>query len=280
VRTNLRMPDPLSLLHSDFAGDRFCTRCGDPPELFCFRGGYVGICSGCTAEALASHTARLPFDLLVLESEAKNAAAGRRAAERRPETVDLDSFYRCHDCGRLIEIRAARYPVDRFKRGTPPHCISCYEKIMAGGPIRENEGSLFADLVGPGRAASGPPEAPDAEPMGRPLEEGRCADCGETGSVFAFGYTILIGCPACIAGTLDKVAAAGATALAFPLQQLLREAKKELCNRQREGPANEALTQVTCGCGRSSVGAGRDAYLHVRGRRRAPACPACSAALP
>jgi hypothetical protein len=267
--------DPTSLLHTEFAGNRFCTRCAGPGELFCFRGGHIGICSGCTADALASHADRLPFDLLVLESEAVRAAAARRAKERQPETVKLDTFYRCHDCGRVIETRNARYPRGRFRRGTPPHCTSCYGKIKAGGPIREEDTSLFADMVDPGRGAAALTEALAVEPMGPPLEGGCCPDCGEVGSVFAFGYQVLICCPACVVRMLDKGPAANQK-LGFPLWLLLREARKEIRDRERAGPADVALTPLTCGCGRSTVGADSHAGHHVLGRRRAPACPACS----
>jgi hypothetical protein len=267
--------DPLSLLHTEFAGDRFCTRCGNPGELFCFRGGYIGICSGCTAEALGQHPDRLPFDLLVLESEAVRAAAARRANERQPESVNFDSFYRCNGCSRLIEIRDARYPVGRFRGGTPPHCISCYEKIMACGPVREEDPALFADVAGHGREAAAAAEPPTFEAMGPPLEGGCCADCGEAGSVFAFGYHVLICCPACVA-RMHGHGAATDRKLSLPLRQLLREVRKELRGRERARRAEVALTPLTCGCGRSTVRAGSDVHAHMQGRRRPPACPACS----
>jgi hypothetical protein len=117
---------------------------------------------------LTSHADRLLFDLLVVESDAVGAATAPRTKERQPETVNLNSFYRFHDCGRLIETRNARYPMGRFRRGTPPNCTSCYGKIMAGAPIREEDTSLFADMVGSGRGAAAPNEGPDVEPMGLP----------------------------------------------------------------------------------------------------------------
>jgi hypothetical protein len=273
------MIDVGSLLHTDFVGDRFCTVCGDPPELYCFRNGYIGICSGCTAGALSSHQGRLSVDLLVLESAAVRSAAARRATEDRPETVDLDVFWRCHDCGRLIQHRDARYPFDRFKSGTPPHCISCYEKIMAGGPVREVEAPLFADLAGPGRAAAAAPEQDGVEPMGRPLYGGQCADCGEAGSTFAYGYQVLICCPACVANSLKDVAAADGNAMTFELQQLLREARKEVRDRQQGKRDAEALT-LTCRCGLSTVSANEQTGQYVLGSRRAPSCSACFPRLP
>jgi hypothetical protein len=274
----VRKIDPISLLHTEFAGDQFCTRCGGTGALFCFRGGFIGLCSGCTAEALGDHADRLPFDLLVLESEVARATAARRAKERQPETVKLDTFYRCHDCGRLIETRNARYPISHFARGTPPHCTSCYEKIMAGGPVREEEASLFADLAGPGRGAE-PREAPIFEPMGPPLAEGNCGDCGEAGSIFVFGYKVLICCPACVANTLEQRAGDGGE-LDFRLRQLLREARKELRVRKRDGHAKVALTPLTCGCGLSTVSADSDAYVHMQGRSGPPGCPACAPRFP
>lgn len=169
--------NPYSLIRHEFIG-HWCATCSGPPELFTFRGGYVSICSACTAAQIAACPDRLPYDLIPLEWAAHGAVRAREKKELASPSVDLDTFYRCDQCRRLIPREYARYPARGAERGLgiPPHCPACYELVQSGVLTLRQER----------RRRGPPPPVKPPHPDATRLVDGRCERCGEMSEAFAW----------------------------------------------------------------------------------------------
>jgi hypothetical protein len=275
--------NPWAVLSPAFMGDRWCVECSSPPELYCFRSGYVSICSRCTVRILGACEARLPFELIVLESEAQRSIAQRDAADAEPPGVEFDAFFRCALCDRLGESKDARYPTGPGGSGRA-HCRACYVRVMER-VARTESGSPAGNVAVRAKAEPAPQVrhvAPIPEVVRFRLIAGRCATCGNNGDVFAFGYWMIMACPECLARLLGGHASR--LNGEFCWLQLLREAHKEIRFRTGTGRRSRRAEahETTCQCGASSIrmtdAAHRFMWEQYRGRP--PHCIACSGLVP
>jgi hypothetical protein len=266
-----------NLLQTEFIGGRWCVQCSAPPELYTFKGGYVSICSACTATAIGACADRLPYDLLPLEAAALRSAEDRAKADARPVSVDLDTFYRCGVCNRLIEHKAARYPRAPVGFGILPHCRDCYDKATAG-VIAPATSDRIARQVNEAQAAT----AATAESFrGAPIVGGLCSDCGRQGDTFAFDHDFVMGCPHC---TVTQLGHHVASSRRFGAFQLIREMKKELAARADPAwrPPSGTGDATRCRCSASDIvlSAAARAFMYGRQGGRPPHCMVCAGIRP
>jgi hypothetical protein len=121
------------LLKSTVYG-QMCTGCAGPGGLYVVRNKFVVLCAPCTREKigqLAGSSCPPPEWVRQLEREARAEIRARKRRLEESLTVTWDDLYRCVRCGRMIRSRDARYPFPHTQQSIPPHCITCYDVLMA-----------------------------------------------------------------------------------------------------------------------------------------------------
>lgn len=111
-----------------------CVECGARGALFATPRMFSA-CPKCLAERirrLRRSTSHLPDWVLYLGGAAEREVAHQAERERKALSVNLDDFYKCAACGKLIQARDARYRIDPVTNSSPPYCIECHATGRVG----------------------------------------------------------------------------------------------------------------------------------------------------
>jgi hypothetical protein len=125
-----RYPEVKAALFADTFVGRFCVACGCKPILFAEPVWFSG-CPHCVAQRLRqcqSENPDLPWWVEFVAFIGEGYSKHMHSAHWGPLTVKFDDFCKCHACGKLVQVKDARYFV-QTRAVHPPHCLDCYSRL-------------------------------------------------------------------------------------------------------------------------------------------------------
>lgn len=110
-----------------------CFECGKKAALFVVKGHYLGDCPSCIVRRICALKLRGAAkqwmeDLLW---EAEKEVKYQEKKENETFALNLDDFYRCHRCDRVIHQNDARYFFPPGTTSSHPYCIECRAALAA-----------------------------------------------------------------------------------------------------------------------------------------------------